>query len=206
MAARRNPFELKRDHEEASDTPSTSDFLSYLPVAESRKKNRDWEKSHKPKHYRSVPRELREALRETAQALSVLVDDVARAFIEYSLDCVSKGTLTLAGKPKTQRMTLYPFEGAGWAVNGWTPKPPEVATRRKSNADEKKTWQEDVCYRIPDELHERVKKLAHDRYPIGEVVTVLLQNGLNDYQAGILLLKPQPKVQNLLEWGADSES
>ncbi len=205
MAARRNPFDLHRDRVE-SETPASSDFMSYLPVAESKKKSRDWEKDHKPKHYRSVPRELREAVRDVAGSLSVLVDDVARAFIEYSLACVNKGTLTLAGKPKTQRMTLYPFEGAGWAVNGWVPKPPEPASKRKANGDEKKVWQADVCYRIPDELHQRVKEIASERYPIGEVVTVLLQNALQDYQAGILLLNPQPKAQTSLKWGSDSKS
>lgn len=203
MASRRNPFDLHRDKVE-SETSSNADFLSYLPVADRKKKSRDWEKEHKPKHYRSVPLELREAVRDIAESLSVLVDDVARAFIEYSLNCMSKGTLTLAGKPKTRRMTLYPFEGAGWAVNGWTPKPPEPVSKRKTNG-EKKAWQADVCYRIPDELHQRVKEMASERYPVGEVVTILLQNALQDYQAGILQLNPQPKVQTSLGWGSDSK-
>jgi hypothetical protein len=164
-----------------------------------KERKREWEKHHKPKHYRGVPAEVRNQVKEVAEELGVPVDEVARAFIEYSLMCVQRGSLTLSGMPSQRRvrMTLYPFTGAGWAENGWTPQPPRRSTRKKEDA---KTWQEIAHYRLPDELHEQVKSLAKDIYPVGELVAVLLKHGLENYNAGVLALTPQPKTVASLEW------
>lgn len=94
-------------------------------------------------------------------------------------------------------MTLYPFTGAGWAENGWTPQPPKRSSRKREDT---RMWQEIAHYRLPDELHEQVKRLAKDVYPVGELVAVLLKHGLESYNMGVLVLIPQPKTSANLGW------
>jgi hypothetical protein len=165
-----------------------------------KERKREWEKSHPHRCYRGVPSEVRGQVKEVAEELGVPVDEVARAFIEYSLMCVQRGSLTLSGMPSQRRvrMTLYPFTGAGWAENGWTPHPPRRT--KKHSGQQPALWREAAYYRLPDELHEQVKRLAGNVYPVGELVAVLLKHGLENYNAGVLVLIPQPKTGASLEW------
>jgi len=170
-----------------------------------KERKREWEKHHKPKHYRGVPAEVRIRVKEVAEELGVPVDEVARAFIEYSLMCAQRGSLTLSGMPSQRRvrMTLYPFTGAGWAENGWTPQPPRRT--KKQSGQQPALWREAAYYRLPDELHEQVKSLAKDIYPVGELVAVLLKHGLENYNAGVLVLIPQPKTGASLGWTGETK-
>jgi hypothetical protein len=162
-------------------------------------RRREWEKNHKPKHYRGVPAEVRDQVKQIARDLCVPADEVARAFIEYSLFCLQRGSLTLSGIPSQRRvrMTLYPFSGAGWAENGWTPRAPRKNVRKQSS---QQLWREEAYYRLPDDLHEQVKRVAGGAYPVGEVVAIFLKHGLESYNAGILTLIPQPKMAANLGW------
>ncbi len=162
-------------------------------------RGRGWDKAHPPKHYRGVPAEIRRAVVDIAQENNVPADEVARAFLEYGLQCLQQKRLALNVQPKAQRMTLYPVTGTGWAESGdgWTPKTKRTSAngRRKSS-----TWQEIAHYRIPDELHSQVKNLAGGVLPIGEVVTVLLKNGIEAYRSGVLVLIPSPRRQATVGW------
>lgn len=166
-------------------------------------RKREWEKAHKPKHYRGVPADIRQQVKEIAGSLNVPADEVAQAFIEYSLMCLTRGTLVLSGMPSQQRvrMTLY-ASGAGWAENGWKPEPAKRGGRRK---DEPALWREIAHYRIPDELHEQIKQAASDVYPVGEVAAVLLKHGIESYQRGTLVLMPQPKLPANLGWAGGQQ-
>lgn len=161
-------------------------------------RSRDWEKQNKPKHYRGVPADLRQQVKEIAEMLDVPVDEVARAFIEYALMCLKRGTLVLSGMPNQRRarMTLY-ANGAGWAENGWTPQPPK---RWNSSQKRDALWREIAHYRLPDELHETIKQIAGVTYPVGEVVAIMLKHGVKSYQQGVLVLIPQPKLTTNLGW------
>ena len=172
------------------------------PAAKERK--REWEKAHKPKHYRGVPADIRQQVKEIAETLNVPADEVARAFFEYSLTCLKRGTLVLSGTPSQRRvrMTLY-ASGAGWAENGWKPEPPQKRSGRKK--DDAALWREAVYYRIPDTLHEQVKQAADDVYPIGEVAATLLKNGIEGYRRGALVLMPQPKTPANLGWAGGQQ-
>ncbi|MEW6287774.1 MAG: hypothetical protein AB1509_16275 [Chloroflexota bacterium] len=160
-------------------------------------RKREWEKAHPSRCYRGVPADIRQQVKEIAETLGVPADEVARAFFEYSLVCLNRGTLTLAGVPSQRRvrMTLY-ASGAGWAENGWKPEPAKRGRKDKPAA----LWREAVYYRIPDELHERIKQAADDVYPTGEVAAVLLKHGIESYQNGTLVLMPQPKLPANLGW------
>jgi len=163
-------------------------------------RKREWEKMNPAKTYRGVPKDIRKGVVEIATNLNVRADDVARVFFEYGLKCIQRGTLRLDSvQPKGLRMTLYPFSGAGWAENTWSPQPPKSQKAVKGNQEER-DWKEVVSYRIPTGLHERVKELAGEVIPLGEVVTILLKNGIEGYEDGQLVLLPQQKIMPNLDW------
>jgi len=207
---RRNVFEdeLPESNPLTGSAGAVPGLLSHLPPPERKKKRtRRWEGANRSKHYRGVPADLRTAIREIAETLSVPADEVARAFIEYAINCIDVGTLRLDGRinprPHAQKMTLYPFNGAGWAVKGWNPQPPPAPSgRRKKSKSDPKAWQEIAHYRIPDELHERIKDIAYIHFPIGEVAAVLLKHGLEAYRAGTLQLTPQPSTAANVRWNS----
>lgn len=204
---RRNPLETPPDDEQSSmwrtvlSQISDPERIEEAKKPQSKERKRKWEKLNKPKHYRGVPAEIREQIKEVAEELEVTADEVARAFIEYSLMSLKRGTLVLDGVPSQRRarMTLYAF-GAGWAENGWTPTPPKRSGRKKEQKEQVALWREIAHYRIPDELHEQIKQIAGMVYPIGEVVAVLLKHGIESYQNGTLVLMPQPKLPASLGW------
>lgn len=167
------------------------------PPKPPRPRGRGWDRAHPPKHYRGVPADIRQAVVAIAQENNVPADEVARAFLEYGLHCLQQKRLELTVRPKAQRMTLYPVTGQGWAENGWLPQPPKRSGQRPVK---NQTWQEIAHYRLPDELHQQLKELARGILPIGEVVTVLLKNGIEDYRKGALLLNPSPRQTAMLGW------
>jgi hypothetical protein len=206
---RRNPLEAPPTEEQSSmwrtvlsqiGDPERVEAAMQKKASE---RKREWEKAHKPKHYRGVPADIRQGVKEIAETLGVPADEVARAFMEYALVCLQRGTLVLTGMPSQRRvrMTLY-ASGAGWAENGWKPEPAKRSGRRK---DETALWREAVYYRIPDELHERIKRAADDAYPIGEVAAVFLKHGIESYQNGTLVLMPQPKTPANLGWAGGKQ-
>ena len=66
------------------------------------KRNRKWERTHRPYRYVNVPLELREQVLALAEHLEGTADEVARAFFEYGMDCVDEGTLQLRTRPNLQ--------------------------------------------------------------------------------------------------------
>lgn len=170
--------------------------LAPVEVKESR--SREWDKSHAPKCYRGVPGEIKQEIKEIAGDLGVSADEVARVFIEYAIDSLAKGRLSLKGVPSQKRikMTLYPVSGAGWSVREWDPRPPEKKGRHRR---EEKLWKSTAMYRIPQELHDRVKEIAGEVYPVGEVVSVFLKHGIEGYKSGVLVLTPQVR-RSSLDW------
>lgn len=199
---RRNPLETPPDDEQSSMWRTVLSQISDPErIEEARKlttkeRNREWEKANRSRCYRGVPENIRQQVKEIAESLNVPADEVARAFIEYSLVCLTRGTLTIEGIPSQRRikMTLYAY-GAGWAENGWTPQPPKRSGRKKDEPPA--LWREAAYYRIPDDLHEQVKQIAGMKYPVGEVVAVLLKHGIENYQRGTLVLMPQPRQPDI---------
>ncbi len=204
-APRRNPLEKPPGDEQSSmwrtvlSQIGDPQRLEEARKPKSKERKREWEKANKPKHYRGVPAEVREQVKAVAEELGVTADEVARAFLEYGLLCIQRGTLVIqpAASQRRVKMTLYPFSGAGWAENGWTPQPPKRSGRKKDEPPA--LWREAAYYRIPDDLHEQIKRAAQ-LVPVGELVAVLLKHGIESYQNGILVLLPQPKIGPNLTW------
>ena len=94
---------------EVKENPPGIRPLDFIPTAEPRKRReRGWEQAHRAEiaTYRGIPLETHQALIRIANALGVPVDEVARAFLEFSLGQYEAGQLVLSPYPKAQRMTL----------------------------------------------------------------------------------------------------
>lgn len=191
--------------EDPSATPETQSPkpgrpLDFIPTAVPRKRrDRTWEKTHQDQvaTYRGIPPEVREGLISLAGILNVSMDEVARAFLEYSIAKYQKGAIHLNPYPKAQRMTLFPKteNGKRSIDQGWLKAEFSRAkkTRKKKNEDPK-PWEHRVSFRIPREIKDWVKSIADDHsVPIGEVVHYFLNAGLEAFQTGALILNPQPK-------------
>lgn len=182
-----------RPEESASDP-----HLSWLPTVEKRPRDRTWEQANPAITFRGVPPELHKAVKEIAQNLHVNVDDVARAFLEYSFRCYELGRLPI--EPVLhQKLTLFPEGGrAGWyEVEPSTGSPPVKS--KKPSSKQSKTWQFRVSYRLPPEFRQVLVRLRQQKsVPTGELVTTLLDHALQAYRQGQLALVPTTKEEPAL--------
>lgn len=182
-----------------------SEFASQIPLTDTAghwsrygrrpaKRNRKWEKEHRPYRYVNVSVELRKQVLALAEHLGVTVDEVAHAFVEYGIECVNEGKLHLRAQPNPhgRKMTLFPKEHAkGWQKTNEFPK--EIPARKKKQMSKVKKVYPAVSYRLPKKVHEKICRLAMDLgVPLGDVVSFLLQHGLDAYRNGKLSLNPQP--------------
>ena len=182
-----------------------SEFASQIPLTDTAghwsrygrrpaKRNRKWEKEHRPYRYVNVSVELREQVLALAEHLEVTVDEVARSFIEYGIECVDEERLHLRAQPNPhgRKMTLFPKE----RIKGWhetNDAPREIPTRKKKRTKQAKRVYPAVSYRLPKKVHDDICRLAMDLgVPLGDVVSFLSQYGLDAYRSGKLNLKPQP--------------
>jgi hypothetical protein len=176
--------------------------MDFIPAAEPRKKrDRKWEKAHggQVATYRGVPLEMHQTLLHLAEGLSVPVDEVARAFLEYSLAHHQSGQLPIHPHPKAQRMTLYPDGAAapgkkseGWLKEAFSTSRPGKKGKKGSQP---KRWEARVSYRLPVPLKQEVKELADTHtVGVGELVFFLFQYALNAYERGDLRLEAHAKV------------
>lgn len=184
--------------------PAAVPVIEQLRVAEARQRDRSWEKSNRSMLIRGLPVKLCQSIKGIALALQVRADDVARAFLEYSLLCYQRGEIHVTPVLYEQRRTLFPDPRSdwgkdqlpGWYEKVWDPQPPELpVSPRKSKTVEEKPWQRQVSYRgIPDEMQTAMRELHRQHnVPLGEIATLLLGHALDAYQSGRLVLSPQPR-------------
>ncbi|MBK6647452.1 MAG: hypothetical protein IPG44_17175 [Anaerolineales bacterium] len=158
------------------------------------KRNRQWEKAHRPYRYVNVPLEVREEVLALAEHLRVPADDVAHAFFEYGLDRVGEGKLQVKAQPNPlgRKMTLFPQKQVGAWEEATGPQQ-DIPARRKKRVERKQKSVPAVSYRIPPGVHTDLCSLAEElAVPVGEIVTNFLRHGLKSYRAGRLKLTPQP--------------
>ena len=176
--------------------------LDLIPVAEPKKKReRKWEKEHRAEiaTYRGIPAEIHQMLLQLADTLIVPVDEVARAFLEYSLQQYRIGSLPLHPHPKSQRMTLFPEGNAiqklpanQWLQQAFPARKPE---RKGKKGKTPKKWESRVTYRLPPDLKAAVKHVADDHFVgVGELVLYLFLHALKALETQQLLLEAHPKV------------
>ena len=176
--------------------------LDFIPAAEPRKRReRSWEQARRAEiaTYRGIPPEIHQTLIRIANALGVPVDEVARAFLEYSLGQHEAGQLVLSPYPKAQRMTLFP-EGSQThvaATSKWLQQafPAKLSRPKAKKAKSPKKWEARVTYRIPPELKAEIKQVAREHYVgVGELVLFLFLHALKAFEEQRLQLHPQPKL------------
>ena len=176
--------------------------LDFIPAAQPRKRReRSWEQARRAQiaTYRGIPPETHQMLIHIANALGVPVDEVARAFLEYSLGQHQAGQLSLLPYPKAQRMTLFPEgrQAQVAAVSTWLQQafPVKRADRKVKKAKSPKKWEARVTYRIPAELKAEIKQLAGEHsVGVGELVLFLFLHALKAFEEQRLQLSPRPKL------------
>jgi hypothetical protein len=188
--------------------PSPQSVVEQLRVAAEKKRDRTWEQQalNRPMLFRRVPPDLREAVKEIAGDLQVRVDDVARAFLEFGLQCYYRGEIYIQPTLQEGRLTLFPKGSiqpgknllSGWVEQIQNQQPPARPTRkrRQANANPEKPWKWQVSYRgIPVEIQSQLRALHQEKaVPLGEIATLLLAYSLDAYQRGRLVLHPQPRT------------
>ncbi len=197
---------------EGSHPPSQP--LDSIPTAQPRnKRSRSWENEHRSETvtYRGVPLEYHQLLGKIARSLCVPRDEVVRAFLEHSLSQNQEGQLTILAHPKAQRMTLFPEgekstakkvaliqEKLEWLSEAFpTPMEKKPLSRKKAKdvQGSLNRWEARVTYRLPLQLKTEIKAIALEHtLPVGEVVWFFIEQAIQDYQAGKLILEPTLKM------------
>ena len=180
---------------------AASDLESQLAAQPSRQRARDrtWDQRNPPKTYRGIFESLHKEMMAIVAQLSLRSrDDLYRAFLEYSLDCYHKGELKLIPVPvgRTQ-MTLYPKNSESVPA-----KPGQGGAGKKRSQKKRAVKTLRLSFRIPDELDQQLKTIAHGnsdyrkftkpRVPVGEVINKFLEYALQAYKDGELDLAPVP--------------
>ena len=215
---RRNAFDNLPDQDGAAAMPTPPSPID-LMGAETKKRNREYEKRNRSFTYRLTDKELGAKIATVAASLQVTADEVARAFVEAGIREARAGRIPFDSVPPVQRrMTLYPTGTETWNVqeqDGWAKSiPPREKQKQLSSAERVKRRQElnhyRVSYRWPAEIDQSLtaltetiagKAITRSDGRKGWILTILLRYGLSKYEAGRLLLQPQPKVVKMgLGW------
>jgi len=187
---------------EVKENPPGIRPLDFIPAAEPRKRReRGWEQEHRAEiaTYRGIPPETHQTLIRIATSLGVPLDEVARAFLEYSLRQHRAGHLPLSPFPKAQRMTLFP-EGSQAqiaAASKWLQQafPAKPSHQKGKKAKSPKKWEARVTYRIPATLKAEIKQVASEHFVgVGEMVLFLFLHALKAFEEQRLQLQPQPRL------------
>jgi len=189
----------------AAQPPVAVSVVEQLRVVEKKTRDRSWEReeNNRPMLFRCVPPGLRKAIKEIADDLQVRVDDVARAFLEFGLQCYQKNEIQVQPILSEGRLTLFPKPDdrwnkdvlPGWYERVWEQQPPAKKSRKgqKSGDSQEKPWKWQVSYRgIPAEVQAALREIHEMKsIPLGEVATLFLGHSLDAYNTGRLVLNPQ---------------
>ena len=205
MSKRRNPFEDKDVIE--VPLPKPPDIYESLRVAEPRRRNRGWEKSHQSQKvvYRGVDPKLTLRIKSIAKEMNIREGELARFFLVYALRAYGNGELDLTPYPNPERlrMTLFPSRNQDYQQNKKSSSTRKTR-RKKANSP---IWKVITTWRnFSPEVKREISDLASEAglgVPVGELVTALLHFSLNAYEKGLLKLEPVAEMNNhkLLERG-----
>ncbi|NUM48661.1 MAG: hypothetical protein HUU38_28470 [Anaerolineales bacterium] len=176
-----------------ADVNESDLHLSWLQTSEKTPRPRAWEKANRAATYRGVPPQLHARVKEVAGELEVIVDEVARVFLEYGLACYQRGDLRIE-PVLNMKLTLFPKGQRRWYENPQTPTPP-TRQKKKPKKQEHKPWRlPRVSYRLPASIRQQVDEIRQEKnVPVGEVVTLFLSHALEAYENGRLILQPIPR-------------
>ena len=148
--------------------------------ARQKPRNRAWEKEHRGLTVRGIPAEIRQAIKDVAYDNGTSSDVVAQAFLEYALECYTRGELKIQPVLDRGRRTLI----IHWEERKSNPTPPAKKKRRETSA-----WKQMAHYRLPAILIEKVKQLSNTKsIGRGDLMTYALTHALSAYKTGKLIL------------------
>ena len=205
MSDRRNPFGNLPPN--ARSNPKPLDIYESLPVAEPRRRNRNWEKEHQNEKavYRGVDSKLVSRVKGIAKEFSLREGEVARFFLEYGLRAYGTGEVDLTPYPNPERLRMTLFPSSHWTASQKIKSPSARKThRKKANPP---FWKVITTWRnFSPEVKDEISDLASEAglgVPVGELVTALLRFSFNAYDRGLLKLEPVAEMKNhkLLERG-----
>jgi hypothetical protein len=205
MSDRRNPFGSPPLNTTSNSKPP--DIYESLPVAEPRRRNRDWERRHQNQKvvYRGVDPRLTLRVKTIAKEINVREGEVARFFLEYGLRSYGTGKLDLTPYPNPERLRMTLFPSTKWIASQKTKSSSTRKTRRKKANPP--FWKEITTWRnFSPEVKSEISDLASEAglgVPVGELVTALLHFSLSAYDKGLMKLEPVAEESNhkLLERG-----
>lgn len=133
--------------------------------------------------FRGIPKKVHDAIKQTASDLGIAPGELARYFLEVGLKRVAAGEEGVEPKYVSGGYTLYPDEKAKRA-------------RRKARRKSKILQTPRSYYGVPREV---VKAVLERSRMIGvtqgELARYLFERGLERYQKGELILRPEPVQQ-----------
>jgi hypothetical protein len=192
-----------------SAIPSVMDIISSQP--ECKKRKRDWDLNNPATRFRKVDPALLLAIVNISDTFDIPRSDVARAFMEFGLDCYEKGLIKFEPSFEGSRQTLYPkgIDGSptwryvpGGLGNEKKPTKKKVKKNKGSFLDNEKDedkadWEKGATWRLPNQLIEKLTNLAKAlQVPIGEVINVLGKTSLEVYNKGEFILNSKPSFPN----------
>lgn len=177
-------------------------IIDQIRVTEKKKRSRRWDEHNRATAFRGIPPDVQSQVKAVAKALDVTVSEVARAFLEFSLECLRRGDLRLSSSFSQGKMMLYP--NAAWGMQaawserdaGASPTPKKKSGKAAREVEPEKPWRWPmVSYRhLPAAVLEGIEDLREQHsVPVGEVVSLLLNYALAAYEDGRLVLHPQPR-------------
>ncbi|HPH97163.1 MAG TPA: hypothetical protein PKW33_11190 [Anaerolineaceae bacterium] len=178
-------------------------IIDQIRVTEKKKRSRSWDEQNRATAFRGIPPEVQAQVKAVAKTLDVTVSEVARAFLEFSLESLRRGDLRLSSSFSQGKMMLY--SNAAWGQSAaWSERPagtlPPAPKKKNAKAVQalelEKPWRRPmVSYRhLPAGVLENIEELREQHsVPVGEVVSLLLRYALAAYEDGRLVLHPQPR-------------
>jgi hypothetical protein len=173
-------------------------------------RKRSWEREHqfgKGYSVKGVRPDMQLWLVETADSLNVRLAEVAVYALRYSMDLVDSGELKVKTSldPRAALMTLFPKgydqsggEGVKAAIKNLDgrDRAAKEKGKKKKKKEAGKDWRNKTITwnQFDQDLKKRIVDYCRDHVSQGEFVTYLLERARADYQAGLLVFRPQPKT------------
>lgn len=167
-----------------------------LPVAQTRRQTRRWEKEHPARRY-LIPVELRDELAALAEALMENVDPLACVLFDYADICHTRGTLKFQPRlnPEGRKHKLVWQETVS--------APIQFSARRHTPGKQTDTRSHSLkgqtaAYRLGEERHTRLRTVAEAyNLRLADVLTAYFRHSLQAYRNGTLKIQREPVVMQM---------
>lgn len=142
------------------------------------------------KTYRNISFSVLEDVKHIAEEINMSFNELIEIFLEYAIAAYFEKQIVFSYAQKTcyrsKRLSLFPFSGAEWAGDGWSPSDHKSTSATKRKAKNRKT----ASFRISDSVHEAIMRIAGETYMTGEIVSIFLQHAIVFFRSGLFKIAP----------------